>query len=107
MEGASGVSVIPARNLGWIDVGSWDSLKTLLQGDQDGNVIKAVKSVAIDTRNSYIQTTDKDRVVAVIGLEDIFIIEHENALLVCKKGQSQKVKEIIAFIKNNDLGQFL
>jgi len=107
MEGASGVTVIPARNLGWIDVGSWDSLKILLDSDHYGNVIRSNRSVAIDTRNSYIQTTSGDRFIAVVGLEDVFVIEHDNALLVCKKGESQKVKELISYLKDNDLGQFL
>lgn len=107
MEGAAGVSVLPAKDLGWIDVGSWDSLASLMDTDEDGNTMLSKKIFELDTKNSFIQSTDGGRLIAVIGLEDIFIIEHNNALLVCKKGESQKVKEIIKLIRSNDLERFL
>jgi len=107
MENAKGVTVLPAANLGWSDIGSWDSLYQTLDKDQAGNFTNFNKIIEINSKNNLVFSENKDKIIALIGLEDLVIIQAEKALLVCKKGQSEKVKKIIEKIKNSDMETYL
>lgn len=107
MEGAKNVSLIPAIDLGWRDLGSWDSLFTILKPNDRGNIELANKVLNKESQNCYIQSTDPEKVIAVIGVDDLIIVEHENTLLVCRKGESQKVKEIVNDLKKDRLDKYL
>lgn len=107
MEGAQDVTLIPALELGWKDLGSWDSLFTILKPDDWGNIVLAPHVLNIESQDCYIQTTDAGKTVAVIGLEDLIIVDHDNTLLICKKGESQKVKQVVKMLDEKNLDQFL
>ena len=91
MEGAKNVAVIPI-DVGWSDVGSWASLAELLPSDQEGNVIRGTHT-GIDTRNTVI--IGGGRLIATIGVDDMIIIDTEDALLICPRGREQGVREIV------------
>ncbi len=76
----------------WSDVGSWDSVYEILDKDQDSNV-KIGNVLAIDTKNSLI--FGGKRLISTLGLEDLLIVETENALFIGKKGESQKIKTLV------------
>lgn len=95
MEKASNIYVIPG-NFGWDDVGSWLSLERINQSNQDGNVISG-NVISIKTKNTIIQGTDK--LIATIGLEDIIVVDTEDAILICNKNNTQEVKEVINNLK--------
>lgn len=95
MEKAENIYVIPG-NFGWDDVGSWLSLERVKKSNQDGNVING-NVISIKTKNSIIQGTDK--LIATIGLEDIIIVDTEDAILICNKDNTQEVKEVINNLK--------
>jgi mannose-1-phosphate guanylyltransferase/mannose-6-phosphate isomerase len=76
----------------WNDIGSWDSLYDLLQRDEHGN-IKSGKAITIDTTGTMI--IGGKRLITTIGLEDTLVIETDDAILIAKKGQAQKVKDIV------------
>lgn len=81
----------------WNDVGSWDSLYDHLQKDQDGNVqIGDCKTVSC--KNSMLMSNE--RLVAAVGLEDIIVVETDDVIMVAKKGESQRIKEIYDTIKD-------
>jgi len=107
MERAPRVAVLPAAHLGWNDIGSWDSLYEFSDADQSGNLIDGDHIIEIGTENSIIYATDTKKMIAVVGMKDVIIISHENAVLICKKGESQRVKEVIRQIKEKKLNQFL
>jgi len=107
MEGAQDVTLIPAMKLGWKDLGSWDSLFTILKPDNRGNIELAKKVVNLDSHNCYVQSTDSEKAIAVIGVEDLIIVDHENTLLICKRGESQKVKRIVNTLKEEKLDKYL
>ncbi len=95
LETADRVAVLPARGLGWTDIGSWDALVELyrehpeLQGEAPRNVCDiGSQSVTI------IRKTDSQRVLATVGLRDVIIVETDDAILICKSGQSQDVRRI-------------
>lgn len=96
MEKSSLNKVIPL-NLSWSDVGSWDSVYETLDKDQNQNV-KIGNVVDLETHNCLIM--GGKRLISTIGLEDLLIIETEDALLIAKKGESQKVKSLIEKLKS-------
>ncbi len=107
MEHAQNVAVLPAEYLGWSDVGSWDSLFEIIATDPDGNVDLSAFSVLLENKNCLVKAEDPEKIIVAAGLEDIIIIDTKDALLVCRKGQSQKVRQIVQELKQKKLDQFL
>ena len=94
MEKSQNVKVIPA-DINWSDVGSFDSLYSELEKDKNGNT-KNPNHIAINSRNNLVLT---EKYIATVDIEDLIIVETDDALLISKKGSSQKVKEVVAQIK--------
>lgn len=108
MEKASRVACIPARNLGWNDVGSWDSLFDVIETDQRGNITLAEEVLLQDTSGSLVISENLNRkFITTIGIENIVIVDTPDALLVCKKSDTQKVKQIVDFLKKNGKQELL
>ena len=107
MEGARDVTLIPAVDLGWKDLGSWDSLFSILEPDERGNIELAPRVLSINASDCLIQTTNIEKAVAVIGVEGLIIVDHENTLLICKKGDSQDVKQVVNTLTDENLEQYL
>jgi mannose-1-phosphate guanylyltransferase/mannose-6-phosphate isomerase len=83
----------------WSDVGSWDSVYEVLAKDQDQNAIQG-NVLAIDTKNSLILGGKK--LISTIGLEDLLVVETEEAIFISKKGKSQQVKELVHRLTKKD-----
>ena len=97
MEKSGRVAVLPL-DLYWNDIGSWDSLHDILPRDEDGNA--AVGDVmTIDTKNCLI--FGNKRLISTIGLRDCLIVETDDAVLIAKKGETWKVKEIVNRLKDS------
>jgi mannose-1-phosphate guanylyltransferase len=90
------VAVVVPLNAGWSDVGSWSSLYDVSVKDKDSNVIGG-DSICIDTKNTLIR--GEERLITTIGVEGLVIVDTKDALLVAKKDQSQKVKQITNELK--------
>ena len=84
---------------GWRDIGTWDTLyeNLLPQSDEQKNIVKA-DAVTIDTAGSMIYGK-KGKVIATIGVDDMVIIDTDDALLVCPKSRAKDVKEVIEELK--------
>ncbi|MDP2754012.1 MAG: mannose-1-phosphate guanylyltransferase/mannose-6-phosphate isomerase [Nitrospirota bacterium] len=91
--------VILPLDLYWNDIGSWDSLYDVLDKNGMGN-IKMGDVFAIDTKDTLI--ISNKRFVSTIGLEDCLIVDTDDALLIAKKGETQKVREIVNKLKEDD-----
>ena len=107
MEHAEQVAVLAASDLGWEDIGSWDSMYSLFEADSQGNIVKNSQVVTVDSQNVLIFGEDPSKLVAAIGLEDLMIIHCDQVVLVCKKGKSQEVKAVIEKLQKNGLDAFL
>ena len=83
-------------NAGWDDVGSWSALYDISRKDENQNVIKG-DVIALDTTSSYIR--GGKRTIATIGLDDVVIVDSDDALLVAAKGKIQDVKKVAEIIK--------
>ncbi len=95
MEGATDVVVIPV-DIGWTDIGSWGSLFDLLPADADENVFVG-PHIDIDTKNTLI-FGDK-RLVAVMGVEDLVIVDTDDVVMVCSREREQDVKALVEYLK--------
>jgi mannose-1-phosphate guanylyltransferase/mannose-6-phosphate isomerase len=96
MEKSDRVAMLPL-DLYWNDIGSWDSLHDLLSHDEHGNA--AIGDVMmLDTKNCLI--LGNKRLISTIGLSDCLIVETEDAVLIAKKGETWKVKEIVNQLKD-------
>jgi mannose-1-phosphate guanylyltransferase len=103
MEKAEQVYVIPGQ-FGWSDIGSWDEVYRMSGKDESGNSITG-KVIQVQTSNSLIYS--ENRVVATVGVEDLIIIDTGDALLVCKRGRSQDVKEVSDFLRRKKMTEYL
>jgi mannose-1-phosphate guanylyltransferase len=103
MEKAGNVFVVKG-DFGWSDVGSWDEVVRLTPRDADGNSLKG-RVFSFDSKNNYIDAGNK--VVAALGIEDLVVISTDDAILICKKGKSQEVKEVVDFIRRKQMNEYL
>lgn len=97
MEKSDRAVVLP-MDITWSDIGSWDSVYEILDKDHNLNV-KIGEVLDIDTKNSLI--IGNRRLIATVGLEDMIVIETDDAILIAKKGQAQKVKDIVTQLKKH------
>lgn len=103
MEHTAHAVVVPAE-IGWNDVGSWSALWQIMDDDIDGNVLRG--DVYTDgVKNSMIRADG--RFVAVVGVEDLIVVETKDAVLVIHKDQVQKVKKIVDHLKSNSRSEHL
>ncbi len=95
MERSSRVVTVPL-SLYWNDIGSWDSLFEILEKDLDGKIEKG-RIITFDTKDCLI-LGDK-RLIATIGLKDYLVVETPDALLIVKRGETQKVSQLVKRLK--------
>jgi len=103
MEKAGAVYVIPGK-FGWSDIGSWDEVYRVSGKDDNANCING-KVIQRDTAASYIYSPNK--LVATIGVSDLIVINTDDALLICKRGRSQDVKEISDYLRRKQMNEYL
>jgi len=103
MEKASKVFVAKG-DFGWSDVGSWDEVVRLTPIDGDGNALRGTV-IAKDSHRNYIDAGNK--VVATIGIEDVIVVVTDDAVLICKKGKSQDVKEVVDYLRRKQINGLL
>jgi len=97
MEGSENVFVISA-NIGWSDLGTWGSIYTHLPLDENNNALVGKNIMMYDSSDNIVHVP-KDKLVVLQGLKNYIIVESDNILLVCKKEDEQKIKQIVADIK--------
>jgi mannose-1-phosphate guanylyltransferase len=106
LEGAAAVgkvATVPA-DMPWSDVGDFDSLGESLPADESGNLVITPQAEVItrDVKNSVIVSTT-DRVLAVIGLDNVVVVDTGDATLVCDRSRAQEVKQVVEELR--DRGQ--
>ena len=97
MEKSSKVKVIPA-DINWSDVGSFDALYEELPKDENQNTVNE-NHVSIDSKNNLIY--GNERKIATVDVEDLIVVDTGDALLISKKGSSQKVKKVVSQVRTN------
>ncbi|WP_018248089.1 mannose-1-phosphate guanylyltransferase [Orenia marismortui] len=103
MEKAKDIYVIPG-SFGWDDIGSWPALERVQKRDKQGNVISG-HHIGIDTKNTIVHGNGK--IITTMGLEDIVIVDTDDAILICDKKKAQEVKEIRNLLADRGLDECL
>lgn len=94
MEKTADARVLPV-DIGWNDVGSWSALWDVSEQDAHGNAGHG-DVIVVDSRNSYAYSR---RLVALVGVDDLVVVETDDAVLVARKDRVQQVKDVVARLK--------
>ncbi len=105
MEKSENVYVL-CSDFGWSDLGTWGSLYEHCSKDGNKNAVTGNNVMIYDTKNCIINMPE-DKLVVLQGLNNYIIVESEGVLLVCKKGEEQKIKQIVNDIKINKGEKFI
>ncbi len=105
MEKVDGV-LMNEGDFGWSDVGSWSSVADIWEKDKAGNAILG-ESLVVDSSGCILYGSISGKLTALIGLKDIIVVDTKDALLVCKKDQDQKVREVIEALKKKKAIKYL
>jgi mannose-1-phosphate guanylyltransferase/mannose-1-phosphate guanylyltransferase/mannose-6-phosphate isomerase len=98
MEKAERVAVLPV-DIGWSDVGSWDAVHALGPHDDRGNLL-AGDVLAPDSRNCLVRSDGP--VVVALGVEDLIVVATERAVLIARRGESQRVTEALDALRTRE-----
>lgn len=101
MEKVPDLLVIPGA-FDWMDVGTFDDVHRVSVQDQEGNAIKGDNIHVIDSQQVYVRNDDATKPVAVIGMDNVTVINTEHGILVMRTDQSQKVKEVVNKLKEHN-----
>ena len=91
-------------SFGWDDVGAWPAVGRIKKSDEFGNVISG-KAVTVDTRGSILQ--GGRRLIATVGVEDLIIVDTDDALLVCDKTHAGDIKRVLETLRISNQTEYL
>ncbi len=103
LEKSKNVLVIPCT-FGWSDVGTWDEVHRLSKKDVRNNVLEG-DIVAINISNCLVSTNG--RLVTLVGVNDLIVVDTKDSILICQRGDSASVKEVVDFLHRKNIHQFL
>ncbi|QWB95437.1 mannose-1-phosphate guanyltransferase [Mycoplasmatota bacterium] len=94
MEKSQLIQCIPV-DFGWNDVGGFKSLEEVFEKDNNNNIIKNVRYIQVDSSNNIVISDRESRLITSIGVSNMVIVDTKDALLVCNKDDSQRIKELL------------
>jgi mannose-1-phosphate guanylyltransferase len=97
MEKAKNVFTI-AADIGWSDLGTWGSLYSYSDKDEEGHVIQGKNVLTYDSKNCIVNVP-KNKLVVLQGMEDMIVVENDDILLVCRQKDEQQIKRIVNDVK--------
>lgn len=95
MEKSERITMLPLE-IYWNDIGSWDAVYEIMEKDELGNVFIG-NVLGIDIKDSFIFANK--RLISLIGLEDLIVVETEDALFIGKKDRCQEIKNVVDILK--------
>jgi mannose-1-phosphate guanylyltransferase len=106
MEKADRVVTVPAQ-VGWDDIGSWAALPAVRGVDDTGNTIGGNALVIDGTGNIVMSGPDEDMLVVTVGVSDLVVVRHGDAILVIRKDAAQDVRKVIDALSARGLARYL
>jgi mannose-1-phosphate guanylyltransferase/mannose-1-phosphate guanylyltransferase/mannose-6-phosphate isomerase len=94
MENTNEIACVPC-DIGWSDLGSWDEVAN----HYDQKLGSGGVEISLESKNNFVFSSTS-KAVALVGVEDLIVVDTGDTLLVCNKGESQKVKEVVAQLKD-------
>jgi mannose-1-phosphate guanylyltransferase len=105
LERSKNVVGIPAGDIGWNDVGSWNAVYDLQKRDANGNACRG--DVLIESSAGNYIDADKKKLVALLGVKDLIIVDTPDALLIADRSRAQQVGEIVKRLEKSGRGDLL
>ncbi len=105
IEHAKNVVGIPCDEFGWSDVGSWDAVYELLPRDPAGNAARGSELLSSDATGNYVDCGKK--LVALLGVDDLIVVDTPDALLVAHRARAQQVGGIVKLLETNGRSDLL
>ncbi|NBC17623.1 MAG: NTP transferase domain-containing protein [Bacteroidetes bacterium] len=103
MERARKVYVVPG-SFGWSDVGDWRAVYEHSEKDDHGNALQG-NVIVHDASRCYVQADD--RLVVLVGMHDTVVVDTEDALLVCNRENTQRVKQVVEYLHAHQLDEYV
>ena len=103
MEHAKNIYLVEG-NFDWNDLGSWESVYLTDKKDENGNAGSG-EAILLNTKNSYVYSDNG--LIAVVGLDDVVVVQDGNTTLVCKRDKTEEVKKIVEQLKSANKNHFL
>jgi len=97
LEKADNVFTIPS-DIGWSDLGTWNSLHAYLEGDENQNIVQIDQGDISDVNNCLIRVSGNKKVV-VRGLKNYIVVDEDDALLIYPKDHEQDIKSVVKSLK--------
>lgn len=91
-------------NFGWSDVGAWSSLGDIWTKDENRNALRG-EAIILDSEGCLVYNPNK--LTALVGVRDLVVVDTPDALLICRKDQDQKVKEVVGELKKKGRTEYL
>lgn len=104
VEQMKGVLTIPA-DLGWSDIGNWDTIQDILMEKYDAKIIS--KGAHVDEGSENLMVYSNDRMIATVGLKDLIVIDSDDALLIIDRKHTQDIKKLLAKLKDSGKHSYL
>ncbi|MDO5035727.1 MAG: sugar phosphate nucleotidyltransferase [Porphyromonas sp.] len=83
-------------DLGWTDLGSWSAIYALAEKDEERNATLGATQVLLnDSSNNLVMSTDPESLVVLQGVEDLIVVQNKGVLLVCRRGEELKLKQVV------------
>lgn len=95
MEKAENIYILPGT-FGWDDVGSWLAVERIKRSNEYGNIVNG-NVITVNTNNCIIQAEQK--LIATVGLEDLVVVDTEDAILICAKDHTPEIKKVLENLK--------
>lgn len=104
MEKCHSSAAVVSASFVWNDVGSWQAMDDLLEPDEAGNRAGMGKLIVVGSTGNTVMSK---KLVALLGVEDLTIVETDDALLICKKERAQEIKSLVDEIERKGLKEYL
>ncbi len=105
MEKTKQMLVLPA-DFDWVDIGHWRTVQEVLAEKKGKSVVAAGRHVSIDSRGNYIYSAS-GKLIATISVQNMIIVETEDAILVCPRDKAQDVKQLVALLEKRGLKKYV
>ena len=99
LEKADNVYVIPA-NLGWSDLGTWTSVYTNAEKNDDNNALNSKNVLTYNSKGNVIRIKSQNKAAVIDGLKNYIVVDTEKALLICPRDNDQLIKDYVLDLKN-------
>ena len=104
LEKTKNVNVIKS-NFNWDDLGSWDSVEKYLEKVGD-NAVKG-NNLTIESKGNIIYNYSNDKMIAIVGIDDLIIVNSDDVIMICPKDKAQDVKKIVSELKLQNKNEYL